>query len=263
VAPCLEDFDRELDAGDFAGALRVTEELVAIRGDATDWIRQGYCLGELGHHEEELAAYDRAIELDPGDAGAWNNRGAALGRLGRHGEALAAFEKVIELGSWTSWARLKGAQCLLALERWNDAVALLDRALGDAVVPADTAAHVAEAAMRDILERVASRVTRRQRVEALLGIFRQHGQLAILAQGVVRSISALRLTDVGPEAAKSWRDVWQELAGDLLEFRIPLQLLDVAVRYLENADPRVLLELPIEHRRVLEPLLKGDEGKPE
>ena len=76
----------------------------------------------------------------------------------------------------------------------------------------------------------------------------------------MRSIPELRLTDVGPGAAKSWREAWQELAGDLPEFRIPLQLLDVAVRYLENADPRVLLELPIEQRRVLEPLLGGDEG---
>ena len=122
---------------------------------------------------------------------------------------------------------------------------------------------VTDQAVRDILERIACRATRRERVEALIRIYRQHGRLAVLAQGVTRSIPALRLPEVGREAASSWRDVWQELAGDFAEFRIPLQLLDVAVRYMENEDERILLELPTEQRSVLESLLRGDEEEAE
>jgi hypothetical protein len=43
---------------------------------------------------------------------------------------------------------------------------------------------------------------------------------------------------------------------DRNEFQIPLRLLDVAVRYRETQDQRVLLELPIEERTLLEQLLE-------
>jgi hypothetical protein len=52
-----------------------------------------------------------------------------------------------------------------------------------------------------------------------------------------------------------WRDVWQELVGNRKEFELPLRLLDVAVRYRETHDPRILLGLPVEERKLLEPLL--------
>jgi hypothetical protein len=39
------------------------------------------------------------------------------------------------------------------------------------------------------------------------------------------------------------------------EFQIPLRLLDATVRYRETQDRRVLLELPVEERTLLESLL--------
>ena len=54
-------------------------------------------LGFLGRHEEALASYDRAVELDPRYALVWFYRGNALAALGRHEAALASYDRAVEL----------------------------------------------------------------------------------------------------------------------------------------------------------------------
>jgi len=70
---------------------------------------------------------------------------------------------------------------------------------------------------------------------------------------------------VSDKAARSWLEVWQNLAGDRPEFLIPLRLLKTAVQYKEKKgdtaaqslrERRVLLQLPIEERKLLQPLLE-------
>jgi hypothetical protein len=61
---------------------------------------------------------------------------------------------------------------------------------------------------------------------------------------------------ISNKAAQTWLETWQELTGDRTEFKIPLRLLNTAVRYKQTkGDRRVLLELAIEERSLLEPLL--------
>ena len=48
-------------------------------------------------YDEQLAAFEKAIELDPNNAEAWFNKGYALAGLKRYDEAIAAFDKVQEL----------------------------------------------------------------------------------------------------------------------------------------------------------------------
>jgi hypothetical protein len=65
---------------------------------------------------------------------------------------------------------------------------------------------------------------------------------------------------VSNKAAQTWVEVWQELTSDYSKFQIPLRLLNAAVRYREKGGKRVLLELPIEERNLLKPLLGISEG---
>jgi hypothetical protein len=60
---------------------------------------------------------------------------------------------------------------------------------------------------------------------------------------------------------KLWLENWQEVVGSKPEFELPLRLLNVAVRFLETHDERLLLELPTEERTILRPLLGIEEGK--
>jgi len=97
VAACLKDCDIYHSGGDFARGLQTAEELVAIRGQALDWVEQGHYLIHLERWDEALASFDKAIELGPNNAPAWRYKGVALDELGRHEEALISFDKALEL----------------------------------------------------------------------------------------------------------------------------------------------------------------------
>jgi len=50
-----------------------------------------------GKYEEAIAAFDRALEIDPTHAFAWNDRGVCLRALERNEDALASITKAVEL----------------------------------------------------------------------------------------------------------------------------------------------------------------------
>jgi eukaryotic-like serine/threonine-protein kinase len=59
---------------------------------------KGFALGQEQKYHDALKLYDQALEIDPKYAPAWNNRGVTLLALGRSSkEVLAAFEKAIAL----------------------------------------------------------------------------------------------------------------------------------------------------------------------
>ena len=101
-------------------------------------------------------------------------------------------------------------------------------------------------------------IGRGELITRLIEIYDKHQVASVLGLGLVRSIPVLNSPMVSDAAAQMWRDMWRELAGDRDEFKIPLRLLDVAVRYRETHDQRVLLELTFEQRTLLEPLLEAE-----
>jgi hypothetical protein len=98
------------------------------------------------------------------------------------------------------------------------------------------------------------------RVKDLLTVCEKHQVIYALAQGLVGSISELMSEMVSDKARQTWLEVWQELTSDRTQFQLPLRLLNAAVRYRETkGDKRVLLQLPIEERNLLKPLLGIDQ----
>lgn len=59
--------------------------------------QHGLELGNRGRFAEALAAFDKALELEPSFALARNNQGWTLGSLGRFAEALVAVNQALEL----------------------------------------------------------------------------------------------------------------------------------------------------------------------
>lgn len=104
----------------------------------------------------------------------------------------------------------------------------------------------------------------RTRVGVLVRTYDQHSALAALGQALVQSIPAVMAPVHSDVAARNWLAAWEEHTAAHTEFQIPRRLLDAAVRYREGRNPRALLELPVEERSLLEPLVtQGEEIDPE
>jgi len=127
------EFDLGMDAGragDNEGALAAFSRAIELEPDDADaWYNKGVALAKLRRTEEARSAYDRAIELRPEYADAWYNKGVALAKLATTEEALNAFERAIELKPEDAemWSAKGGA--LGKLERMEQALAACERAI--------------------------------------------------------------------------------------------------------------------------------------
>ncbi len=108
--------------------------------------KTGLALAGLGRHEEALAAYANAIELEPDRAVTHLGRAQALAKMGRAEEALAAYGRTIELAPSLAEAHLRLGRLLARMGRHGEALAACDRALG-----IDNAMHRAHLLRGDLL----------------------------------------------------------------------------------------------------------------
>ena len=232
----------------------------ALELDANDqwaWVHRGGVLSNLKRYEEALVSYDRAIELNPNNKWAWFSRGWTLDNLGRYEEALISCDKAIELGDLDSPVFLNRAIAILGLNRWDEGIAALDDAF-QRLEPGDKAeADDADLIIRNLFINTHDiAISPQTRITSLIAVYEKHTYLSVLGQGIVRNIPALMSEMVSDKAARTWLELWQELTSNYEEFQIPIRLLNAAVRYKETkGDRRVLLELPIEERNLLEPLV--------
>jgi tetratricopeptide (TPR) repeat protein len=186
-----------------------------------------------------------------------------LDTLGRYEEALASCDKAIELGDQSSNVFFNRAIALLGLNHWDEGIVELDNALDRlAEEPGKEAdAEDVELIFRNLFNNTHDAAIWKTRITTLIALYDKHQVISALGQGLVRSIPALMSDMVSDKAAQTWLEVWQELTSDYTQFQIPLRLLNTAVRYRETkGDKRVLLELPIEERNLLKPLLGISEG---
>jgi tetratricopeptide (TPR) repeat protein len=83
----------------------------------------------LGRPEDALAAYQRAIELDPKDATPHNGLGNVYADLGRTDEAIAAYQRAIELDPKLATPHNGLGNVYRALGRTDEAIAEFQRAI--------------------------------------------------------------------------------------------------------------------------------------
>ncbi len=104
------------------------------------WNGKGLALYDLKRYDEALAAYDRALALDPAYAIAWYSKGLALYALNRHDEALAAYDRDRALDPANAVAWYSKGAALYDLKRYAEALNAYDRGF-DRNDPLDWQAH--------------------------------------------------------------------------------------------------------------------------
>jgi tetratricopeptide (TPR) repeat protein len=246
--------------GRYEEALAAYEQAIVLAPqDAANWRGKGrVALGRLGRYEEALAAYAKAVTLAPQDAANWYNKGVTLGFLGRYEEAVTAYDAALAAGAVFPKAFYCRALALFRLERWDEAVDALDGALGR-YAEGDRDAGDLEVIFQHLLERSGAHIPWPSSIAEIVDVFDRHNALAVLGNALVRAIARLRAPDLDNEARDTWLRLWQEATRGHAEMQVPLRLLGAAVRFLNTNDRRALLELAIEERAIVQPLLGVEE----
>jgi tetratricopeptide (TPR) repeat protein len=209
---------------------------------------------ELGHWDEALSQAQGAVKIGPGEPATWVLQGSALAGKGKSEEALAALNQAISLGENSAYVQFKIVELSLSLGRWRQAAARLDEALQQFAGSEDSVD--AKTLIRCLLPNMSEPQVLRLIIKLLLLIHRKHRMLGILAHGLIVCIPDVIASDQFTiTEASLWRDSWETMASNLLEFRLPLHLLNSAVRYRTTGDLKVLMSLPQEERALLEALL--------
>ncbi|MEG4073310.1 tetratricopeptide repeat protein [Microcoleus sp. Pol14C2] len=86
-----------------------------------DYHDLGNSLQESGRFEEAVAAYKKAIELNPNFSWSYHSLGDVLLKLEKWEEAVAAYKKAVELNPYFSWSYHNLGDALLKLQRWEEA----------------------------------------------------------------------------------------------------------------------------------------------
>ena len=68
-----------------------------VIAEDNDWLSAGNLLEQKGNYTGAVAAYNRALEIDPKDKQGWVNKGDALNLLGNYTGAVAAYNRALEI----------------------------------------------------------------------------------------------------------------------------------------------------------------------
>lgn len=115
--------------------------------EALEAYQKGTALFNSGRLEEAVAAYARAVELDPGNAQYWKALGAAFAKGGDYRSSVEPFAKACGLNERLTDACYYLGRNYYAVDRYADAIAPLEKALKH-----DPAKSRAEAALGQALE---------------------------------------------------------------------------------------------------------------
>ncbi len=176
--------------------------------------------------------------------------------LEHYQEALVSCDKAISLGKNGHNVFANRAIALTGLNRWEESLISLEDALKKLDEGKQADLEDTELILRILFTNTAQTNIWKNHIQSLIQLFQQYKSLSPLSQGIVRNIPTLMSETVSNKAVQTWLQIWQELAANYPEFEVALRLLNTAVRYRENkGDRRVLLELAIEERKLLEDLL--------
>jgi tetratricopeptide (TPR) repeat protein len=220
------------------------------------WFFRGLALLNLKKYEEAITSYDRTIQIKPDNYSAWYIRNWIFIKLEQYNKALESFDRAIQLNPKHSSSFFHRTICLLALNRWDEGIDSLKEGLDRLTDGKKPDSEDIELIVGNLFKNTQNQKLWKNRIETLLEIFDNYKFASVLGQGIVKTIPMLMPEMISDKAAQTWLEIWQELTENRNEFQIPLRLLNTAVRYKQTkGDRKVLLELAIEERSLLEPLI--------
>ena len=259
-----DNYESWLNRGNVLSELSRLEEAIASFDKAIEikpnfyqaWSNRGNVLSELGRLEEAIASFDKAIEIKPDCHQAWSNRGFVLQKSGKLEEALLSFDNTLKFKPDCSQAHLGCIEPILKLNRWQEGFQDLDKALNRFQDSSDSYKGDTTAYIKIIWGSTTDIAVWKTRLQTLVETYAKYDLAGELTRGITNHIPTLMSDMVSDKAARSWLEIWQEIAGDKPELSIALRFLKTAVEYKETkGDRKVLLQLAKEERELIEELL--------
>jgi tetratricopeptide (TPR) repeat protein len=109
--------------------LAISSAVLAAGKTAEDWTNEGIALKLSKNYEKALAAFEKAVELDPQYIDAWVGMSGTLGKLHRYKEGLTAADKALAIDRKNELAWVQKAAHLGSLKRYQEALAAAEEAL--------------------------------------------------------------------------------------------------------------------------------------
>ena len=123
----------------------VAAQTTTARAESLEITRRADELLASGKYKRAAQRYRRAVEIDETNESAYVGLSSALDSLNRHDEALEILRTAQSLLGWTPGIGVQRGIHLTRLERWDDAVASLERALEARPRSFEAAYHLASA----------------------------------------------------------------------------------------------------------------------
>ena len=217
--------------------------------------RKALLLMMLGKLNEALELVNDLLQEFPDDIQLVSNKQKLLFLLGNYSESITCFHRLTELVAVVHLDNYFYSYCLIMLGRWNEGYAALDDALQQCVQSDAPELSYPGLIVMSLMLASVNRKFVSKGISILSEVYAKNKLLSELGKGLVDAIGSLMSEGISRSTAHAWRDEWEKLTDTYPEMQLPLRLLGVAVRYKDRKDIRVLLELPIEERKILEPLL--------
>ena len=283
--------DSLLESGRFEEAIQVAEHLLEIDQDRILVHRvRGLALIELGRSTDAITAFDELLPTDNCDA--LLDAASEVRAFGHHAAARRYLDRVAELQPENRELWIERTHLHIDEGAFNAAVqsaaklaalpegSLIGRLLAAQATAATQPLHTALDTLGTTIERADFQKDDDRHLLATADILtisvREFGP-RYLAQGLAKLRELLKdLHDEGivggilinflshsvgygfPGSSADWEAALENLAAllaDLPDCRIPVGMLQAAVRYTKTGDQRHLLSLPLEQRRLLDDVL--------
>jgi tetratricopeptide (TPR) repeat protein len=96
---------------------------------AGDYAKQGDACFFENRYQDAIAAYDRALQIQPDLADTWNNRGVVLTRMQQYPEAIASYEQATTIRPNYPDAWNNRGVVLLELQKYQEAIGCYEQAI--------------------------------------------------------------------------------------------------------------------------------------
>lgn len=265
---------------------------IAIKPTSRTWRNLGNLLKYLNRIKEAENAYEKALEINPIDADAWRHYGALLRNIDRYEEAEAAFKKALEIDPsalpvWGALVELankmkqgdRGEELLgMFIEKYPGdeshkssslmALELLLWSRGNNGIFLNCMSH------KDIQEKGENMLTF---LLMILSGSKDFGLLSVLKnpqlsifikkckkntlpralKAVTKFLLGIEDGSISSTQLHTFHAALAEAFGHKTSMHYPLKFLHLGIRHVKEQDPKALLELTLEERRVFEREILG------